>query len=113
MTVTQLSPPIPMMCPKGEGMAWFLIDYSPEHDLLWTIAINDTGEIWTYANKYVKAIKNITLDRLTKDSRNKKSFLCPFCKVSKEILITNADDRLFSNITEPCRTCNWKGFVYE
>lgn len=59
----QLNPPIPMCTPKGEGFAHILIDYGPESDLYWTVLITETGEIWTYANKYVRASKNITLGR--------------------------------------------------
>ncbi|OOG41378.1 hypothetical protein B0E51_06645 [Rhodanobacter sp. C05] len=59
----QLNPPIPMNTPKGEGFAHILIDYGPESDLYWTVLITATGEIWTYANRYVRASKNITLGR--------------------------------------------------
>jgi hypothetical protein len=61
--VLQLNPPIPMNTPKGEGFAHILIDYGPESDLYWTVLITATGEIWTYANRYVRASKNITLGR--------------------------------------------------
>ena len=60
----QLNPPIPMNTPKGEGFAHILIDYGPESDLYWTVLITETGEIWTYANKFVRASKNITLGRV-------------------------------------------------
>lgn len=59
----QLNPPIPLNRPKGEGFAHLVIDYGPESDLYWTVLITETGEIWTYANKYVRASKNITLER--------------------------------------------------
>jgi len=59
----QLDPPIPMNTPKGEGFAHFVIDYGPESDLYWTVLITETGEIWTYANRHVRASKNITLGR--------------------------------------------------
>ena len=59
----QLNPPIPMNTPKGEGFAHILIDYGPESDLYWTVFITETGEVWTYANRYVRALKNITLGR--------------------------------------------------
>lgn len=59
----QLNPPIPMNTPKGEGFAHILLDYGPESDLYWTVLITETGEIWTYANRYVRASKNITLGR--------------------------------------------------
>ena len=60
----QLNPPIPMNTPKGEGFAHLMIDYGPESDLYWVVLITETGEIWTYANRYVRGSKNITLGRL-------------------------------------------------
>lgn len=63
MTMMQLDPPIPMVTPKGEGFAHILLDYGPESDLYWTVLITETGEIWTYANRFVRAAKNITLGR--------------------------------------------------
>jgi hypothetical protein len=60
----QLNPPIPMNTPKGEVFAHILLDYGPESDLYWTVLITETGEIWTYANRYVRASKNITLRRI-------------------------------------------------
>ncbi|MFT3792968.1 MAG: hypothetical protein QM741_18290 [Rudaea sp.] len=59
----QLNPPIPLLTPKGEGLAHVLIDYGPESDLHWTVFITATGEIWTYSNREVRAAKNITLGR--------------------------------------------------
>ena len=64
MSTTQLNPPLPMSCPKGEGFAHFLINYGPESDLYWVVFITATGEVWTCANKHVRASKNITLGRL-------------------------------------------------
>jgi hypothetical protein len=69
MRTTQLSPPLPMSCPKGEGFAHFLIDYGPESDLYWTISITATGEIWTYANKHVRVSKNISPGRTLKPAQ--------------------------------------------
>jgi hypothetical protein len=59
----QLNPPLPMLTPKGEGYAHILIDYGPESDLYWTVFITATGEVWTFANRDVRASKNITLGR--------------------------------------------------
>jgi hypothetical protein len=59
----QLNPPLPLNTPKGEGFAHFLIDYGPESDLYWTVFITETGEIWTFSNRDVRASKNITLGR--------------------------------------------------
>jgi hypothetical protein len=64
MTILQLNPPIPMSTPKGNGEAWLVVDYGAEHHLLWTIAIDATGEIWTYPNPEVRALTNITMGRI-------------------------------------------------
>jgi hypothetical protein len=62
--ILQLNPPIPLSTPKGNGLAWAVIDYGPEHHLMWTVAIDSTGEVWTFPNPQVRAQQNITLDRI-------------------------------------------------
>jgi hypothetical protein len=59
----RLTPPIPINCPKGPGQALFVTDYSTEHNLVWTIAIDETGEIWQYQNPLVRMQSNITMGR--------------------------------------------------
>ena len=60
----QLNPPIPLQTPKGNGVAWFVTDNGMEHNLEWTVAIDATGEIWTFQNPEVRAQKNITMGRI-------------------------------------------------
>jgi hypothetical protein len=62
--IIQLDPPIPLISPKGKGIAHFLIDYGIEYDLMWVIAIDETGEIWTFKNPEIRFLKNITLGRM-------------------------------------------------
>ena len=59
----QLNPPIPLLTPKGAGLAHFLVDYGPEFDLHWTVFLDDSGECWTFGNREIRAQKNITLGR--------------------------------------------------
>lgn len=63
MTVTQLNPPLPLETPRGQGLAHFMIDYGPEHHLMWTVFIDATGECWTFQNPQIRAAKNVTLGR--------------------------------------------------
>ena len=63
--IIQLNPTIPVDTPKGAGLAWFLLDYSEEHHLMWVVALDESGEIWTFPNIDVRAQKNITMGRLT------------------------------------------------
>ena len=63
--ILQLNPMIPIyrVSDKMEGYAFLVIDYSQEHNLLFTCAMDD-GELWTLSNKEIKFQKNISLDRL-------------------------------------------------
>jgi hypothetical protein len=66
MTLLQLSPAIPVWIEgKGEGMAIGWMDYSEEYHLMWIIAFNDTGEVWTVPNPKVRLQKNFSMGRMT------------------------------------------------
>jgi len=60
----QLNPMIPIVrvSDKMKGYVFIVIDYSQEHDILFTCAM-DNGEIWTLPNKEIRFDKNISLDR--------------------------------------------------
>ena len=62
--IPQLNPPIPMhVIGKGDGFALALIDYSQEHHLVWVVAINETGELWSAPNPIVRMQSNWSLQR--------------------------------------------------
>ncbi len=61
--ILQLNPPLPVTTPKGNAFAQLVIDYGPEHDLLWVCA-QDTGECWTWPNKDIRFQKNVTMGRV-------------------------------------------------
>ena len=67
--ILQLNPTIWLETPKGLGLCHFVIDYGEEHDLLWVVADNATGEIWTWANPKVRFTKNITLDAIRSEGK--------------------------------------------
>lgn len=61
---TQLNPPMPLhVLGKGDGLAVGMIDYGPEHSLIWVTAIDGTGEMWCAPNAQVRMQKNWTLGR--------------------------------------------------
>jgi hypothetical protein len=62
--ILQLNPMIPIfrISDNMEGYAFLVIDYSQEHNLLFTCAM-DNAEIWTLSNKEIRFCKNISLDR--------------------------------------------------
>jgi len=61
--IIQLDPPIPLETPKGSGVAHFLIDYSCEHDIVWVVFLDETGECWSFRNPEIRAQTNITFGR--------------------------------------------------
>jgi hypothetical protein len=64
MPFTQLDPPLPMTVEgKGPGYAMAVIDYGPEHHLIWVVAIDATGEIWSAPNTSVRMRSNWTMGR--------------------------------------------------
>ena len=47
-------------------MAHFMIDYGPEHHLLWVCFQDDSGECWTWPNKDVRLQYNLSMGRAKK-----------------------------------------------
>lgn len=62
--ILQLNPPIPLDTPKGPALAHFVIDYGPEHNLLWVCFSDADGECWTWDNHKVRGQKNVTHGRM-------------------------------------------------
>lgn len=61
--IVQLDPPIPIYhSERGEGYAILVVDYSQEHDMLWTV-IFDSGEIWTLPIKELRGCLNVSMGR--------------------------------------------------
>ncbi len=68
MSFHQLNPPLPVFAiEKGKGIAHAVIDYGPEHNLLWVTAIDETGEIWCVPNPQIRMQRNWTMGRMPKD----------------------------------------------
>jgi len=61
---TQLNPAMPVTVEgKGAGYALAVIDYGQEHNLIWVVALNDSGEIWCAPNPKVRMSRNWTMGR--------------------------------------------------
>lgn len=61
---TQLDCPLPVHVEgKGAGLAFAVIDYGPEHHLLWVTALDDGGEIWSAPNPLVRMQANWSMQR--------------------------------------------------
>jgi len=69
--ITQLNPPIPLVTPKGNGWAYFLIERSQEHHIEWVVFLDDGGECWAFQNPEVRIQTNYTMNRRNKDLKFK------------------------------------------
>lgn len=61
--ITQISPPLPVFTPKGNGLAHFLINHGYEMDLMWVVFLDTNGECWTYRNREIRLQSNIAHGR--------------------------------------------------
>ncbi|MDP4574240.1 hypothetical protein Q9K02_03700 [Qipengyuania sp. G39] len=61
---TQLDSPLPVtVLEKGNGLAFAVIDYGLEHNLIWVTALDSSGEIWCAPNPRVRMQANWTAGR--------------------------------------------------
>ncbi len=65
MPLLQLDPPIPIYIPSRQqtGLAHILIDYGCEHHLVWVVATDQGGEVWSVKNPDVRLQTNFTMGR--------------------------------------------------
>ena len=49
--------------PKGDGIIWLVTDYGHETSTMYTIILNETGEMWQFTHKDIIVKKNITFGR--------------------------------------------------
>lgn len=59
----QLNPSIPVKTPKGTGECIAWLDYSKEDNLLWLVAMDDTGKCWLVPNQDISLLDNYSIGR--------------------------------------------------
>lgn len=68
--LTQLNPMIPVFVvpnprmPTGEALAFALLDYSAESQMLWGCAFQVGGEVWWVPNELIRFRFNASLGRI-------------------------------------------------
>jgi hypothetical protein len=48
---------------KGDGIIWLVTDYGHETDTIYTIVLNDSGEVWQFTHKDFRVKSNLTFGR--------------------------------------------------
>jgi len=51
--------------PKGRASVWLVTEYGTETEKVFTCIIKETGEIWEFNNKDIRAVNNSTFGRGT------------------------------------------------
>jgi hypothetical protein len=58
--MTRIDPPLPVNTSKGSGLAYFVIDYGLDYNLMWIVFLDESGECWTIDNAEIRAYPNPT-----------------------------------------------------
>lgn len=61
MIALEFKEPVEVTTPKGDGYIWYMIDYGPHSDTLYTIVIKETGECWQMSHKDFRVKSNVSL----------------------------------------------------
>jgi hypothetical protein len=61
MIALEFKDAIEVTTPKGDGYVWYMIDYGPQSDTLYTIIIKETGECWQMSHKDFRVKTNVSL----------------------------------------------------
>jgi len=61
MIALEFKDPVEVTTPKGDGYIWYMIDYGPYSDTLYTIVIKETGECWQMSHKDFRVKNNVSL----------------------------------------------------
>jgi hypothetical protein len=62
MIALEFKDPIEVSTLKGDGYIWYMIDYGPHSDTLYTIIIKETGECWQMSHKDFRVKTNVSLE---------------------------------------------------
>lgn len=61
MIALEFRDPVEVSTPKGDGLIWYMMDYGPNSDTLYTIIIKNTGECWQMTHKDFRIKSNTTM----------------------------------------------------
>ncbi len=61
MIALEFKDPVEVTTPKGDGYIWYMIDYGPHSDTLYTIVIKESGECWQMSHKDFRIKSNVSL----------------------------------------------------
>jgi len=61
MIVLEFQEPLEVTTAYGDGYVWYMMDYGPHADTLYTIIIKESGECWQMTHKDFRVKTNASL----------------------------------------------------
>ncbi|WP_338789961.1 hypothetical protein [Bernardetia sp. MNP-M8] len=63
MFILEVKNNIEVETPRGKGRILYITEYGMEIEKLFTIAIDESGEIWEFTNRDIRVVSNLTFGR--------------------------------------------------
>lgn len=54
---------VEVITPMGKGIIWLVTDYGHETDTIYTVILDETGQMWQFTHKDLVVRNNITFKR--------------------------------------------------
>ncbi len=63
MFILEVKNNIEVETPRGKGRILYITEYGMEIEKMFTVAIDDSGEIWEFTNRDIRMVSNLTFGR--------------------------------------------------
>ena len=63
MFILEVKNNIEVETPRGKGRILYITEYGMEIEKLFTVAIDESGEIWEFTNRDIRMVSNLTFGR--------------------------------------------------
>jgi hypothetical protein len=63
MCILEVTNNIEVDTPRGRGRILYITEYGMEIEKLFTVGLDETGEIWEFTNRDIRLVSNITFGR--------------------------------------------------
>lgn len=70
MIALEFKDPVEVTTPKGDGYIWYMIDYGPHSDTLYTVIIKETGECWQMSHRDFRVKTNVSMSIRNNDGES-------------------------------------------
>ena len=64
MMILEVQQSLHVDTPKGRGRVWLVTEYGVEIEKVFTVILDDTGEIWEWQPKDIKILPNLSFNRV-------------------------------------------------